>query len=455
MIQIDNKLQNLVDPPKPRTASHPASPENEAAAGEMLMTSLAEALHRYGTASHELEEILQACAEKLQLDAAFFSTPTAIFISFPASSRRQTVLQRVSPGEIDLQKLVEVDRIVTRFLNDQDSIQAATLSLKQLSSKPGAFSPLVSVIGFGIASGTVVSFFQGGSREILVTSMIGLLVGGLEQVARWNPDFARAYCAIASFLAAFLAVAASRIFPGLSSEIVTLGSLIVLVPGLTITMAVGELARQHLASGTSRFMGAVLLFLILGFGVALGRNLGLQLLRPPESVLSPAGPLMFCLCLLLAPVSFAILFRTRKKDILLVFLTCLLGFGCGKMGAFLVGVQLGPALRSFGVAVFSNLVSRALKQPAALTLVPGLMFLVPGSIGFLGFQALVEQETMAGMQSAFQVLFVSAALVSGLLMANVLVHPRRWTVPPVSAALPKTVGEEPSGEAADCLDRQD
>ena len=91
-----------------------------------------------------------------------------------------------------------------------------------------------------------------------------------------------------------------------------------------------------------------------------------------------------------------------------------------------MGIQLGPALGSFSVAVFSNLVSRWLKQPAGLTLVPGLMFLVPGSIGFQSFQALVEHNTIAGIQSAFEVLFVAAALVSGLLMANVFVRPRRW-----------------------------
>ncbi|MEC9092317.1 MAG: threonine/serine exporter family protein, partial [Planctomycetota bacterium] len=92
----------------------------------------------------------------------------------------------------------------------------------------------------------------------------------------------------------------------------------------------------------------------------------------------------------------------------------------------LLGVQLGPALGSFSVAVFSNLVSRAFKHPATLTLVPGLMFLVPGSFGFLSLQALVQEDTISGIQSAFHALFIAAALVSGLLLANVLIRPRQW-----------------------------
>lgn len=426
---LDSGIQGIIDQsqselPRNQNDLHAAAPSrmNE----EAFVTRLAELLHRYGTPSHELEEILQTCADALDLNASFFSTPTAIFISFPESTENRTVLRRVSPGEIDLEKLVAVDRIVSRFLAEDISIREATDKLEMLDSKRSAFPNWLYVVSFAIASGSVVSFFQGGIKEILATSLIGLLVGSLELVARWNPDFGRAYCAIASVTASFLAVAASACVPGLSSGIVTLGSLIVLVPGLTITMAVSELARQQLASGTSRFMGAILQFLILGFGVALGRNVGIQLFGPVAVQPTSADLVTFWVCLLIAPFSFAVLFRTRKKDVFLVFVTCLVGFGCGRFGAFLLGSQLGPALGSFSVAVFSNLMSRLLKQPAALTMVPGLMFLVPGSIGFLSFQALVEQETVAGIQSAFDVLFVASALVSGLLMANVFVRPRLW-----------------------------
>ncbi|MEC9092376.1 MAG: threonine/serine exporter family protein, partial [Planctomycetota bacterium] len=183
---------------------------------ESFVSKLAESLHRYGTSSHELEEILQTCSDALGLNAAFFSTPTAIFISFPESPDNRSILKRVSPGEIDLEKLVAVDKIVTRFLQQKQTLESATQELEQLENRPASFPSWVYVLGFGVASGTVVGFLLGGLREILVTSIIGVLVGALEQLARRHPDFGRAYCAIASFAAAFLAVAASRCLPGLS-----------------------------------------------------------------------------------------------------------------------------------------------------------------------------------------------------------------------------------------------
>ena len=342
------------------------------------------------------------------------------------AKRIEPFLRRVTPGEIDLEKLVAVNKVVASFLDDKIDTVSATEKLDSIATQKSSFSNSVYVLAFAVASGAVVSFFGGGVNEVFVTGLIGLLVGCLELIARWSPNFGRAYSAVAAISAAFLAVVASKLIPGLSSQIVTLGSLIVLVPGLSVTMAVSELSRQHLASGTSRFMGAILQFLILAFGVSFGRNVAVQLFEPAAANVLAQPQWLFWACLSISPISFAVLFRTRKKDVLLVALTCIIGFFCGKLGREVLGNELGPALGSFSIAVFSNFVSRFFRQPPELTLVPGLMFLVPGSIGFLGLQSFVQHQTLEGIQAAFTVLFVSSALVSGLLLANVFVAPRKW-----------------------------
>ena len=50
----------------------------------------------------------------------------------------------------------------------------------------------------------------------------------------------------------------------------TLGGLVVLLPGLTLTTALSELATRHLASGAARLSGAFITFLSIVFGVAFG-----------------------------------------------------------------------------------------------------------------------------------------------------------------------------------------
>src|SRR5690606_30564729 len=54
----------------------------------------------------------------------------------------------------------------------------------------------------------------------------------------------------------------------------SLAGLVVLLPGLTFTIGLTELSTRHLASGTARLAGALVTFLGLGFGVALGSKAG-------------------------------------------------------------------------------------------------------------------------------------------------------------------------------------
>jgi uncharacterized membrane protein YjjB (DUF3815 family) len=59
-----------------------------------------------------------------------------------------------------------------------------------------------------------------------------------------------------------------------------------------------------------------------------------------------------------------------------------------------------------------------------VTLVPGLLLLVPGSIGFSSLTSLLDRQTLSGVEAAFRMTLVATSLVTGLLLSNVLVQPR-------------------------------
>ena len=51
---------------------------------------------------------------------------------------------------------------------------------------------------------------------------------------------------------------------------------------------------------------------------------------------------------------------------------------------------------AFVVAAASNLYSRALDRPVRHPLVPALLLLVPGSLGFQSLSSLLDRETVPG-----------------------------------------------------------
>lgn len=81
------------------------------------------------------------------------------------------------------------------------------------------------------------------------------------------------------------------------------------------------------------------------------------------------------------------------------------------------------------VSAFGNVYARLLRRPAAVTVVPGLLLLVPGSVGFRSFSLMLEEQTVVGLETAFTMMLVAISLAIGLLFGNVLVPPRRLAGP--------------------------
>ena len=54
---------------------------------------------------------MQPMSDRLDLPGQFFAMPTALFIAFGPSDKRQLILVRVDPGDVDLHKQVELDTI--------------------------------------------------------------------------------------------------------------------------------------------------------------------------------------------------------------------------------------------------------------------------------------------------------------------------------------------------------
>jgi uncharacterized membrane protein YjjB (DUF3815 family) len=90
-----------------------------------------------------------------------------------------------------------------------------------------------------------------------------------------------------------------------------------------------------------------------------------------------------------------------------------------------IGPDLGVCATSAAIGVAGNLYQRFKNRPASTLIFPGLLMLVPGTLGYQSFEFFLIEDTVTGTQTAFRVLVTALALVAGLLLANVAVAPRR------------------------------
>jgi uncharacterized membrane protein YjjB (DUF3815 family) len=128
--------------------------------------------------------------------------------------------------------------------------------------------------------------------------------------------------------------------------------------------------------------------------------------------------------LALAPISFAVLFKVERRDIPWVMITGWLAYGSSTLGSTWFAPELAAFVGALTVGVASNLYALLLDRPSQVTLVPGVLLLVPGSLGFRSVSSLLDREVITGVETAFQMVLIATALAAGLLVANVAV-PRR------------------------------
>jgi uncharacterized membrane protein YjjP (DUF1212 family) len=382
---------------------------------------LGRALHRYGTPSHRLEETLDQVSRHLGLDGQFFSQPTSIFAAFGPQDEQHTFLLRFEPGDIHLERLARVDAVVHEVLAGTITPDVATARLAAIDVSLPPYPAVLTLIASGVSSAAACRFLGGGARDIAAAAVVGAAIGGFAVLAALWPGMRRVFEPVAACLAAVIAGALGHAWAPVSVYTATLAGLIVLLPGLSLATAMTEISNRHLAAGTARLSGAIMVFLAIGFGVALGGALVDRALGTPPEVLSvPMAAWTEGLALLVAPLSLMVLLRAPSGDAPWVLLVGILTFWGGRAGATALGPELGIFVGSLTAGVASNLYGRLLRRPPTIPLVPALLLLVPGSVGFRSLVLMMRSDVIVGVEAAFRMVIMLSALVAGLLISNVV-----------------------------------
>ncbi|HSM13439.1 MAG TPA: threonine/serine exporter family protein, partial [Thermoanaerobaculia bacterium] len=386
-----------------------------------FLTRLGRALHEAGDSAPELEAALLEVARRFDVRAQFFSTPTSLLSAFGEGEAQRTHLERVEPAAIDLGRLAALHRLIGRLLSGELALGQAEHELERASGRSPGHPAWLAHLSWGLSSAASAVFLGGGWAEVGVAALIGLLTGLVARGLERRRDSGLIFAPLAAALASLVATVAAAWLGELSVYIATLAGIIYLIPGFTLTVALTELATRHLSSGTARFASALVVFLTITFGVAIGSRLGVALVGE----VAPIGPVPIALwgelvALLVAPLALSVLFRAPWSEAPWIVAAGILGFQAGRLGTVLISPELGMFVGALAIGLTARLYRRLSGRPESLLLVPAILLLVPGSIGYRSFSSLLEHDVVLGVETAFRMILVAVSLVAGLLVANVL-----------------------------------
>lgn len=397
-----------------------------------FVCEIAGRLHTYGTTAQRLEGAVIALSVKLGLDCEPWSNPTGLILSFndptrPLGASDTTRVIRLAPGENDLYKLVEADRIAEAVAGGHMSIAQGHTALGALDRKPSLRWRATQLIAFGLASGAVAGLWRLPWVDIATAASIGLMIGLLAQLTDRRPQLKEASDALAALFAGFAAVLVSQFIQPLNLNTVIIASLVVLLPGMALTNAVNELTSQHLVSGTARFAGAIATVLKLTVGSVIAVTLAPMLGFTPEvRALRPQPEIVEWIALVLAAYAFAVLFKAHRRDYPWVMVAAICGYLISRYAGAAWGSPVGIFLSALVMTAGGNLFARLSNRPGAIIRLPGIIMLVPGSASLRGLLNLMQQQDAAVGSSAMLVVTnIVMALVAGLLFGNLLIPARK------------------------------
>jgi uncharacterized membrane protein YjjP (DUF1212 family) len=374
-----------------------------------------------GGPTSRLEEKLMQAGQTYGFPTEVYATPTGMFVSVKYDDQITTGFERILGNQTNFTDMLFYDNMLEKFSSGVMGAEAAREMLRDFKSRNYSFYLLALstfLIGF-IASYLRFNELLGGFISGLICMFIFVLNRPLIVKLRFSGIFTDF---VGSLVAFFLSVVAGYLLH-LPATVFVIGSLILIVPGLTLTSAISELADHNFVSGTVKLVKAMLILVAMGVAYLLVENILASFgfntrmlvqtlpMRPEveQTVFKTFGRIFLI-------ASFCIYYNTPWRAMPgAVF--------CGLMSILVLDQFNDPKFfvmasffASMTVGMVSLFFSRMYGWPSQVFSTPGILSLVPGLLALSSFYS--AAAVPAPGATAYRVALSAGAIVFGLFSAR-------------------------------------
>ena len=238
--------------------------DTAALAGEIMLSSGAETYRVEDTMYHILKT-----SENKSIEALALLTGIVVTVNDESMEQPLTVMKTVNDRTTNMSTIIKVNDISRKYCGGQITLEEAYEKLKTVRGKQyNRFLYNLGTVGIAIGFSMML-----GARlqELVVTAIVGSLLATvitLGKIAKWSGIFVNALGGFGIGLIALLFKAI--IFPEMNSDIVIIGAVMPIVPGVAITNAIRDTLQGDYLSGCGRTMEAFLTAASVAVGIGLG-----------------------------------------------------------------------------------------------------------------------------------------------------------------------------------------
>ena len=122
-------------------------------------------------------------------------------------------------------------------------------------------------------------------------------------------------------------------------------------------------------------------------------------------------------------VGLCVVFQVSRRDFIWAVLVSAIAYLGVLGGSAIMDSNLGNLLGTITAVVIANVWARKTGRPTSIVLIPAIVMLVSGSIGFRGLASMAQGELALGLQQFFQMFVVAMTILAGIMIGYTIIRP--------------------------------
>lgn len=393
-----------------------------------LLLQTGQILMENGANSRRIVRIMKRAAAYMDIPEETLHihvTYTTIMANISDGDRSITKFQKCYKHGVDMTIISGLSKLSIRALKEDYPLEEYGRQLQEIRDRGRSYTDLFVTVGASLACGGFCKLLGGDWPAFLYTAFCA--IAGFwtrRQLGRFDLG---PYIGV--FAATFVATCLAFLTHWLPSSTPwhpMLACALFTVPGIPLINAVDDLLENHIVSGMTRAVNALLIVVSMSFGIVLAIKLcGVQDFTALS--LEPRGSyLTYAIAAAVASVGFSTIFNTPRRLLWVIALGGALSVCVRNYLSFELGVE--PGVASFGGALAVSLVAlqaihwfhtpnHVLTIPSVIPMVPGVL-LYRMLFGVININDLDPAAALQAMQSGVNACLTLLAIALGVAIPN-------------------------------------
>ncbi len=361
------------------------------------------------------DSISRICKALGAVETHVFAVTSGIIVTaFDANGNSATQLRRIHAGSLDLTRLQKLNQLSRDICAERVTAEEIPFKLRQIDAQVNR--PLwVMALVYALISGSLSIFFGAPWTDGICAACTGIILCLLEYFMRKiNLDHVFTVFLV-SLLTGLCNAALVKLGLGVRYDAISIGNIMLLIPGIAMTNAVHDMFVDDMLSGVSRFFRS----LVIAFLVAFGFTIAYASSKTAVTI----DPIYQTIMGAFGSVGFALLFQVRGKMLIFAFLGGLLSWGTYCIAGIFVGHEaLQYLIATTVLTLYAEAFARILRCPSTILLVTGWIPLIPGGSLYYSISALMQDNMTLFTDRILHTFLLMIAMSAGMLLGMTLVH---------------------------------